>query len=286
MVYRTMKTPAALGEPSVKVIFIASLSHSGSTLLDLMLNAHPDVISVGEIKQLGRFARREKTGRRLRCTCGADSLWACDFWTKVSAQTETIIGRTIGDLNVEDYDNVESFNKDNFALFQAIAAVASKNYIVNSSKQVERLQHLMANPALDIIPIFLLRDPKGQMCSAQKRPTSFIRLIGNYVRTNRKIYHLVRNRPHAIIHYEQLVEHPERTLDLLMRQLGLSFDRRQLQWASQVRHNVGGNGMRRHKTSELKLDDRWRARWTFPQRLVIDAATLPGRFPFVKLGTA
>jgi len=27
----------------VKVVFIASLSHSGSTLLDLMLNAHPEV---------------------------------------------------------------------------------------------------------------------------------------------------------------------------------------------------------------------------------------------------
>ena len=37
-----------------------------------MLNAHPDVISVGELKQLGRFARLEKADRRLRCTCGAD----------------------------------------------------------------------------------------------------------------------------------------------------------------------------------------------------------------------
>jgi len=36
------------------------LSHSGSTLLDLMLNAHPQAISVGELKQLGRFARLEK----------------------------------------------------------------------------------------------------------------------------------------------------------------------------------------------------------------------------------
>ena len=50
----------------VKVIFIASLSHSGSTLLDLMLNAHPQVASVGELKQLGRFARLEKPNRQLR----------------------------------------------------------------------------------------------------------------------------------------------------------------------------------------------------------------------------
>ena len=270
----------------MKAIFIASLSHSGSTLLDLMLNAHPNMVSVGELKQLGRFARQEKSGRRLRCTCGAESLWACDFWSKVSAHTEESIGRTIGELNVEDYDEVKSFDRDNSALLQAITEVSGKDYVVDSSKQVERLERLMANSALEIIPIFLLRDPKGQMCSARKRPTGFVRMIENYVRTNRRIYHLVRNRPHAVIHYEGLVKHPEPTLQSLMQQLGLSFDSRQLEWASQIRHNVGGNGMRRRDKSELKLDERWRGYWSLPQRLVIDAATLPGRFPFVKLGTA
>ena len=44
----------------MKILYITSLSHSGSTLLDVMLNAHPDIISVGEVKQLGRFARFEK----------------------------------------------------------------------------------------------------------------------------------------------------------------------------------------------------------------------------------
>lgn len=46
----------------LKIIFIASLSRSGSTLLDLMLNVHPDVVSVGELKQLGRFACFEEPG--------------------------------------------------------------------------------------------------------------------------------------------------------------------------------------------------------------------------------
>ena len=44
----------------MKILYITSLSHSGSTLLDVLLNAHPDVISIGEVKQLGRFARFEK----------------------------------------------------------------------------------------------------------------------------------------------------------------------------------------------------------------------------------
>lgn len=57
----------------MKIVFIASLSNNGSTLFDVMLNARPDVISVGELKQLRRFARLEKTNG-LQCTCGAESL--------------------------------------------------------------------------------------------------------------------------------------------------------------------------------------------------------------------
>src|SRR6185312_16014039 len=258
------------------------LSHSGSTLLDLMLNAHPDVASVGELKQLGRFARLEKPNRRLRCTCGADSLLTCEFWTKVSALTKAATGRTIGVLNVEDYQDKAQFDEDNVALFEAIAAVSGKHYVVDSSKQVTRLALLLENPALDVYPVFLIRDPKGQICSSQKTAASLLRLIGNYVRTNREIYDLVKHRPHSVVRYEDLVRNPEQVLGALMRELGLSFDPRQLEWASQVRHNVGGNGMRRTSSSELKLDEKWRDEFTLLQKLAIDAGTLLGRYPFAR----
>ena len=75
--------------------------------------------------------------------------------------TKAATGRTIGELNVEDYDEAESFDRDNVALFQAIAAVSGKRYVVDSSKHVARLALLIKNPALDVFPVFLLRDPKG-----------------------------------------------------------------------------------------------------------------------------
>jgi hypothetical protein len=266
----------------VKIVFIASLSHSGSTLLDLILNAHPDVTSVGELKQLGRFARLEKPNRRLRCTCGAESLMTCEFWTSVSALTERATGRAIGELNVENYADRRSFDADNTALFEAIATVAGTRYVVDSSKQVARLALLIKNPALDVFPIFLIRDPKGQICSCQKTSTGLARLIGNYVRTNREIYDLVKNRPHSVVRYEELVCNPELVLVPLMQQIGLAFEPGQLEWASRVRHNVGGNGMRRSSSSELKLDERWRDHFTLLQKLAIDAGTLPGRYLFAR----
>jgi hypothetical protein len=266
----------------LKIVFIASLSHSGSTLLDVMLNAHPEMVSVGELKQLGRFAHLDKTKKRLQCTCGAASILECAFWSEVSTLTEAKVGRTIKHLNVEDYDEVESFDRDNAALFQAIATVSGKRYVVDSSKHAGRLSLLIKNPALDVFPIFLLRDPKGQICSSRRSSASLVKLIGNYVRTNREIHELVKDRPHSVVRYEELVRSPERVLGSLMSQLGLSFDRQQLEWASQVRHNVGGNAMRRSHSSELKLDETWRDHLTLLQKLAIDAGTLLGRYRFAK----
>ena len=283
----------------MKVLYITSLSHSGSTLLDGLLNAHPEIISIGEVKQLGRFSRFEKlrgppvqTRRKVqsfrpghRCTCGAETLWTCPLWSKVSKLTEASCGHRIDQLNVENYKDVEGFNRDNAALFKAVAKVSRKDYIVDSSKHRDRLSLLLANPDLDVFPIFLLRNPKGQICSSlRKNLGDLSKLIYRYVLTNREIHDLVKTVPHAVVHYERLVRHPERTLSALMHQIGLEFDPRQLDWANQVRHNVGGNRMRWSEESKLRLDETWREKLTFAQRLAIDTGTVTGRYPFIRMG--
>jgi len=283
----------------VKILYITSLSHSGSTLLDVMLNAHPDIISVGEVKQLGRFARFEKPrarqgpGRkrvnRIRaghpCTCGAETLWSCPVWGKVSKLTEVSCGHKIDQLNVENYKDVDGFHRDNLAIFKAVAKVSGKNYIVDSSKHRDRLSLLLANPDLDVFPIFLLRNPKGQICSSlRKNLGDLSKLIYRYVLTNREIHDLVKPVPHAVVHYEQLVRHPERTLGVLMHQIGLEFDPQQLDWANQVRHNVGGNHMSWSEESRLSLDETWREKLSFTQKFAIDTGTLAGRYPFLRMG--
>ena len=96
----------------------------------------------------------------------------------------------------------------------------------------------------------------------------------------------MKDRPHSVVRYEELVRNPEQVLSSLMRQLGLSFDPQQLEWASQVRHNVGGNGMRRSHSSELKLDEKWRDHLTLLQKLAIDAGTLLGRYPLRQICAA
>jgi hypothetical protein len=281
-----------LSQAKPKIIFIASLSHSGSTLLDLMLNAHPEVVSVGEVKQLRRYARSTRArGRRARCTCGAHSLGACQFWSLVGAISESHTGQSLNELNVEDYADITSFNRDSVLLFSAIAAATNKRYIVDSSKNIVRLEHLIANQELDVFPILLIRGPEGQICSSLRKntklgksPASLFQLITRYVGTNRRIHKHIKHYHHAVVRYEELTLKPEKTLSRLMERLGLTFHPLQLQWATQERHNVGGNNMRFGQSSELRLDEHWRKKLTLAQRLAIDVGTLPGRYPFVKLG--
>ena len=45
----------------MRVIYIAGMSHSGSTVLNLMLNAHPEIFAVGELIDLNRGAGGART---------------------------------------------------------------------------------------------------------------------------------------------------------------------------------------------------------------------------------
>jgi len=64
--------------PKVPYVYILAASHSGSTLLALLLNAHPEVISVGEIVS---GSRRVVDG--YRCSC-RQLIAECPFWRAVA----------------------------------------------------------------------------------------------------------------------------------------------------------------------------------------------------------
>jgi sulfotransferase family protein len=90
----------AHSEMPVRVLEIAGLGRSGSTILDIVLGNHPHIESVGEVGNLtlnGWISRESLSGigpKRLRrpiCTCGKrlDVLYvenpdeACPFWSRV-----------------------------------------------------------------------------------------------------------------------------------------------------------------------------------------------------------
>ena len=174
-----------------RVAYIQAASHSGSTLLAMLLNSHPEICTVGELKitALGDIDR-------YRCSCGALIL-ECPFWCGVTEDMR----RTGFDFDVGNpgthYGAVRSplaqrllrplhrgpafeWLRDralactpgwnahlaatqarNAALIGSVLARSGKNVIVDSSKIGMRLKFLLRNPALDVRVVRVKRDGRA-----------------------------------------------------------------------------------------------------------------------------
>jgi len=261
----------------MKIIYIAGASHSGSTLLDMMLNAHPEMISVGEVLDLNRVKYRTSGAiKATRCSCGARGLLRCKFWARVNAWIEKTYGKSLADLDVDNYLPRDEDPEPNSVLFRAISQVSGKEFVVDSSKSPRRLDYLLRHTKLDVHPIHLIRDPRGHVASVMGQQ-GLVKSIFHYEVVNAQARQKLKSVSHDVVRYEDLVIEPERTLQKILAPVGLEFHPRQLAWAEQTRHSFAGNRARWQTKSKLVLDERWKRRLSQPQRLLIDIGTVLSR---------
>lgn len=261
----------------MRVIYIAGASHSGSTLLDMMLNAHPEIVSLGEVYKLHIAPRKLRTKIYFRCSCGADSVSRCPFWIRVNELTLKAANESLSELDLQNYRDLDGRTAPNAVLFRAVAEAAQESFVVDSSKSPRRLSYLMQVKGLDVYPIHLIRDPKGQICSALRKRSNFFKSLLHYEVVHEQLRRRLKSVPHTVVRYEDLVREPERTLRVVLEPLGLEFDPRQLQWAEQEKHLVAGNSIRRTTTSKLVLDERWKESLSPRQKLLIEFGTRRSR---------
>ena len=86
-----------------RIVYIAGLGHSGSTILDLALGVHTDAVGLGEVYTLLRKKQRQNHMGSL-CSCG-ETATKCPFWSKL-------------DKALEDSDNPDSLYAQLIAQFQ------------------------------------------------------------------------------------------------------------------------------------------------------------------------
>ena len=176
-----------------QVAYIMAASHSGSTLLSMLLGSHPQVATIGEIRlsprSMGDLAR-------YRCSCG-ELIQECGFWRKVkeamirrgfafdvahagtdyqeadSRYARRLLGplhrgrfleciRDIG-LGVSPIwrKKLPDVHRRNAALISVVAEITKAEIIVDSSKGALRLKYLLRNPELHVKVIHLIRDGRG-----------------------------------------------------------------------------------------------------------------------------
>jgi hypothetical protein len=256
---------------SPRIVFISSSGHSGSTLLDMLISSHPEVVSVGEVV---RFSSAPNS----RCACG-DKAWECPFWLAVDEVIRGRTGLTLTELQLTR-GAPETFQSHNLTLFDAVREVSGKRVIVDSSKRLDRLIPLVDSDKLDVVPIRLIRNPHGVVCSYLRKGRDWRLYAERYARGLILAKEYLRHCPHIKVRYEQLVENPPSTLARVMHGIGLEYDPDQLNWAGRLRHNMNGNKKVRYSSnSTIRLDTSWRKGLTRRQKIGISLVTLGARMP-------
>ena len=184
---------SSVATPSVRprLAYILAASHSGSTLLAMLLGAHPEACTVGELKGASRG-----NPDTYRCSCGA-RIRECAFWRKISVAMQArghayevtsagtdikaiagvypqrllrplhrtpgleLVRDTLLNLSSEWRAHLRRTQARNAALVETLLEVSGARVIIDSSKTGLRLKYLLRNPALEVRVIRLLRDGRG-----------------------------------------------------------------------------------------------------------------------------
>lgn len=227
------------------VVFTGAAWHSGSTLLGLMLGAHPEVFYCGEAMCVQHFNDSSAALYLRVCRLCGES---CPIWSGVSTGAE------------QD-------------LYETLARRAGRPIVFDSSKSVSWVasQAAALRGVLPLRLLVLVRDGRAVVNShLRKRPDIPVEEhAAAWVRKMRKVEGLARRWPGAVhrVRYEELATRPEPTSRALADFLEVAFDPAMLDpWHSDP-HPLDSN------PGPLLLLQRERGRSTVPGVLDPDQRT-------------
>jgi hypothetical protein len=275
----------------LRVGYLTGSGHTGSTLLALFMDTHPQIVSVGEtaIKAGRRSAARPK---RL-CSCGVP-ISECRFWKSVFEA----VSQRGHELNASNWSNdyryqsrllhlalsryssirpvralqdiagrflpyhrarVRETNEVNVEFIRAAMQIAGADVFFDTSKSPMRLQHLLRVPELDIRVVLLVRDVRGFCSSAKRRGQAVEEAASAWNKRHRLLAEMAAQLPPervTSLRYEDLCEDPAFRLKELQRFLQVEV----IEPPEVVvprDHHVLGNRIRREGAIRIRPADDW-----------------------------
>ena len=302
----TMQTASAVerldNQPGVRdgrlrVVYVAGSGHTGSTLLAMLLDAHPRIVSVGEVAVKPKIRRRGGDGDQ-KCSCGA-TIAGCPFWQRLFQRVredgfEVGPGRWTNDYRSEQrwlrrlfahdsaYRQIRQFqhwagdhlplhatklrhtDRVNVSFMRAAMEIAGAQVFCDTTKQTMRVRRLLAIPALDMKVITLVRDVRGYAASAKRRGHSVRHAANTWLSDQQLIEEITRTLPEDrrfLLKYEELCANVIPTLRRLYSFCGVEdFNPGDVVVSSN--HHVLGNSMRLGGHIRVRLDESWRTALT------------------------
>jgi hypothetical protein len=218
----------------LKTIFITGLHRSGTTILCMILGAHPQCIAVGEVEAVINSSRDRKwvESHYGRCTCGQ-----CVFWPAV-----------MNNIDRAGTDNLQ----ERYRIFLSTFREHFPGKIpIDSSKVITALNAISS--VSNCQPIRIVRDVRGWCVSRTGKITP--RLMLGWYKGNLTYERSARNA--YLLGYEELVLDPHNVIPKICEHIGIEYDEEMLQIPSSTDHILVGNRMRTDKTQRIKYDGRW-----------------------------
>lgn len=278
----------------LKVIYCMGSGRSGTTLLSIIMNNHPDIVGPGEINSLKRLPQE-----KFNCSCGK-RVEECDYWTKVmnnwkKEQGESAVEETISKISaVENFKSIKSWLKaifgypgkskyfkdylDNIYTFlEKILEQSDKSVIIDISKNPLRAFVLMQHPDIDLRVIHLVRDGRGVAYSLNKfngigvkRKPVWRSALFWYIVNRQSEYVRKRAENAILVNYEDLATQPEKTLSAICDMAEIDsqpvIDVINSDVAPKDAHIMAGNQLRKQKSIRIKLNTEWKEKLSKAQK--------------------
>lgn len=279
-----------------RVVYIGGYGRSGSTLLDSILNCHPDVFGAGEVKWLFKYAI---TGELWEVSQAPEyaTLWTgvlsriCDSLPGMTLARAAEITRRVEEL--QDAEVFAEYGRLWDTTFETLASVTGKSIIVDSSKSARRAIRrpflLHDHSQCPIHAVHLVRDPRGVLWSIRRGDNKKMeagrsarihggsaRGLFGYLRANLLFERRLAQTaglPWMRLRYEDLVSNLEDSLAAVgrMLQLDLSDVARRILAGEAFSGGAGvsGNRMRRAGPITLRVDNEWKQNCSISTRLLV-----------------
>ncbi|MGI8740595.1 MAG: sulfotransferase domain-containing protein [Gammaproteobacteria bacterium] len=258
------------------IVFISGIPRSGTSLLHLMIGAHPRYVSVGEVYGLIRpGSERFANPEGVQCSCGKTAN-DCTFW-----------GEVVSRLRGSD----EATAAGRYQIFLDVfkARFGDDKAPVDSSKAMPALAALTTLPHVQVKTFYVIKDVRAWTVSLREHQNQQFRKLPRYQRFTRNMSSRLFRRwyrenrenqavikrlgvPSAQLSYEELCLFPSQSLTKISAFLGDEFTAEVLSFNKAEHHGVLINRMRNseEKMSGVFYDIRWlfsHKQWRVPMLL-------------------
>jgi len=288
----------------LRFISLETTAFSGATLLAMLLGAHPDIATIGEIS--GLIERH--TPDTYLCSCG-QIIKECGFWQAVAAamanrgftfnagcfnmefrlngpyilqrlRQGSVRHKIVDDIRDKILFSIPSQRRQlqtitdrNVAFVESVLEVTGESVFVDSAKDRLRPKALLRLAPFDVGIIHLVRRVEGVVASQLRRGRGpdVGKLAQDWVKRHRRVEVNLQSWPvtkYIQVRYEDICQRTEEELCRLYTFCGVNSDVKAVNF--QTPQHIVGNPMRLRPLSEIKLDERWCNELTAEQLQIID----------------